>query len=77
MGMGADGVNNQLSLLDVYCDGLNPAFKLLDLYSTHMHLFSFHTAEFLDHFWEQFIAEVDASSAIVLELEHRGNHIKW
>ena len=36
-----------------------------------MHLFSFHTAEFLDHFWEQFIAEVDAS-AIVLELEHRG-----
>ena len=37
-----------------------------------MHLFSFHTAEFLDHFWEQFIAEVDASSAIVLELEHRG-----
>ena len=36
-----------------------------------MHLFSLHTAEFLDHFWEQFIAEVDAST-IVLELEHRG-----
>ena len=45
---------------------------LLDLYSTHMHLFSFHTAEFLDHFWEQFIADVDASSTIVFELEHRG-----
>ena len=37
-----------------------------------MHLFSFPTAEFLDHFWEQFIADVDASSTIVLELEHRG-----
>ena len=33
--------------------------------------FPFHTAEFLDHFRQQFIAEVDAS-AIVLELEHRG-----
>ncbi len=36
-----------------------------------MHLFPFHTAEFLDHFWEQIIADVDAS-AIVIELEHRG-----
>ena len=36
-----------------------------------MHLFPFHTAEFLDHFWEQFIAEGDAST-IVLGLEHRG-----
>ena len=34
-------------------------------------LFPFHTAEFLDHFRQQFIAEVDAST-IVLELEHRG-----
>ena len=33
--------------------------------------FPFHTAEFLDHFRQQFIAEVDAST-IVLELEHRG-----
>ena len=37
----------------------------------HSHLFPFHTAEFLDHFWEQFIADVDAST-IVLVLEHRG-----
>ena len=36
-----------------------------------MHLFPFNTAEFLDHFWEQFIADMDAST-IVLELEHRG-----
>ena len=34
-------------------------------------LFPFHTAEFLDHFRQQFIADVDAST-IVLELEHRG-----
>ena len=34
-------------------------------------LLPFHTAEFLDHFRQQFIAEVDAST-IVLELEHRG-----
>ena len=33
--------------------------------------FPFHTAKFLDHFRQQFIAEVDAST-IVLELEHRG-----
>ena len=36
----------------------------------HSRLFPFHTAEFLDHFRQQFIAEVDAST-IVLELEHR------
>ena len=35
----------------------------------HSHLFPFHTAEFLDHFWEQFIADMDAS-LVVLELEH-------
>ena len=34
-------------------------------------LFPFHTVEFLDHFRQQFIADVDAST-IVLELEHRG-----
>ena len=34
-------------------------------------LFPFHTAEFLDHFRQQFIADMDAST-IVLELEHRG-----
>ena len=33
-------------------------------------LFPFHTAEFLDHFRQQFIADVDAS-AIALELEQR------
>ena len=33
-------------------------------------LFPFHTAEFLDHFHQQFIAEVDAS-AVALELEQR------
>ena len=33
--------------------------------------FPFHTAEFLDLFRQQFIAEVDAS-VVVLELEHRG-----
>ena len=33
--------------------------------------FPIHTAEFLDHFRQQFIVEVDAST-IVLELEHRG-----
>ena len=33
--------------------------------------FPFRTAEFLDHFRQQFLADVDAST-IVLELEHRG-----
>ena len=37
----------------------------------HSYLFPFHTAEFLDHVRQQFIAVVDAST-IVLELEHRG-----
>ena len=36
----------------------------------HSYLFLLHTAELLDHFGQQFIAEVDAS-AIVLELVHR------
>ena len=33
--------------------------------------FPIHTAEFLDHFREQFIVEVDTST-VVFELEHRG-----
>ena len=45
-----------------------PAFMCVELFQSFL---PFHTAEFLDLFRQQFIAEVDAS-VVVLELEHRG-----
>lgn len=54
------------TIVCILWDGIN---LLLDCVF-HSQSFAFSTAEFLDHFWQRFIAEVDAT-AIVLELEHR------